>query len=84
MQSAPSRTERPETECAPARTVNGSAVRPGCPDRGSHVVGVRRVGDGGGVTVDRPVPAGAGGVVLGIGRFDDAADEAACPEAGGD
>jgi hypothetical protein len=25
MQSAPSRTERPETECPPARIVNGSA-----------------------------------------------------------
>ena len=60
------------------------AVRPGGPDRGSDVVGVRRVGDGCGVTVDRPVPAGAGRVVLGIGRLDDAADEAACTEAGGD
>ena len=53
-------------------------------NRGGDVVGIRRVGDGGRATVDGPVPAGTGGVVLGIGRLDDAADEAAGAKAGGD
>ena len=84
MQSAPSRTERPETEWPPARIVNAQPGARRGADRRGDVVGVAGVGDGGRAAVDGAVPAGARAVVVGVGRLDEAADEAARAQRGGE
>ena len=84
MHSAPSRTERPETECPPARIVNGSPAARAARIAAATSSASRRVGDGRRAAVDRAVPAGAGVVVVGVAGLDDAADEAGGAEAGGE
>jgi hypothetical protein len=73
--------ERAVTHRAPGDRVTAGPDREGEGDRsrgadgGADVVGVGGVGDGRGTAVDRAVPAGAGGVIAGVVRLDDAARE---------
>ena len=71
MQSAPSRTERPETECPPARTVNGRpaarAARIAAATSSASVAYATAAGR----RSMAPFQPGAGGVVVGVARLDE-------------
>ena len=82
VQRAQVDAQRAVTDRAPGNRVPSGPDgerHPGCAgsaDRGGDVVGVDRIRDSQRSAVDRAVPARAGSFVVGVGRFDKAADEA--------